>query len=434
MGSEYQYYLAQFVDIHGRAKAKMIPAKHREIIFAPGASFAGFAIAGMGMKPNDQEFMAVGDRQAIRPAAWMDGMASVTCDGYVNGMPHDLDSRVIAKKALAAFKAETGLEFYTGLEPEFFLLKQDGKGDYQVATETETLNKPCYDFANLSVVSDFLTELRDALAAADIDVYQIDHEDANGQFEINFTYANALKSADNLSFFKMAATAIAKKHNMLCSFMPKPFNDRSGSGLHLHISAGNDMSNAFEDAADLRGLKLSKLAYQFLGGLIAHADALTAIAAPTVNSYKRLVSSGSRSGSTWAPVFIAYGNNNRTAFVRVPGGRLELRVPDSSSNPYLLTAAVIHAGLDGIRRNLDPGEPENENLYALSAKQISAKGIRRLPESLPGSLAALQADSVLCDGLGQAFVDEFCEIKMQECDEMARIISPDEFKRYVDFF
>lgn len=434
MGSEYQYYLAQFVDIHGRAKAKMIPAKHREIIFSPGASFAGFAIAGMGMKPNDQEFMAIGDRQAIRPVAWMDGMASVTCDGYVNGMPHDLDSRVIAKKALAAFKAETGLEFYTGLEPEFFLLKQDGKGDYQVATETETLNKPCYDFANLSVVSDFLTELRDALAAADIDVYQIDHEDANGQFEINFTYANALKSADNLSFFKMAATAIAKKHDMLCSFMPKPFNDRSGSGLHLHISAGNDMSNAFEDAADLRGLKLSKLAYQFLGGLIAHADALTAIAAPTVNSYKRLVSSGSRSGSTWAPVFIAYGNNNRTAFVRVPGGRLELRVPDSSSNPYLLTAAVIHAGLDGIRRNLDPGEPENENLYALSAKQISAKGIRRLPESLPGSLAALQADGVLCDGLGQAFIDEFCEIKMQECDEMARIISPVEFKRYVDFF
>ena len=434
MGSEYQYYLAQFVDIHGRAKAKMIPSKHREMIFTSGASFAGFAIAGLGMKPNDQEFMAVGDRQAIRPVAWMNGVASVTCEGYVSGKPHDLDSRIIAKKALAAFKTETGLEFYTGLEPEFFLLKQDGTGGYQVATQTEALDKPCYDFANLSVVSKFLMELHEALAAADIDVYQIDHEDANGQFEMNFTYADALTSADNLSFFKMAATAIARKHDMLCSFMPKPFNDRSGSGLHLHMSAGNDMSNAFEDAADSRGLGMSKLAYQFLGGLIAHANALTAIAAPTVNSYKRLISSGSRSGSTWAPVFVAYGNNNRTAFVRAPGGRLELRVSDAASNPYLLTAAVIHAGLDGVRRNLDPGEPENENLYALSAKQISEKGIRRLPGNLLESLAELKADSVLCEGLGQAFIDEFCEIKMQEYDEVTRKISPDEFKRYVDFF
>lgn len=434
MGSEYQYYLAQFVDIHGRAKAKMIPAKHREMIFSPGASFAGFAITGLGMQPNDQEFMAVGDRQAIRPVSWMAGVASVTCDGYVSGKPHGLDSRVIAKKALAEFRTETGFEFYTGLEPEFFLLRHDGEGGYRVATQTEALDKPCYDFANLSAVSDFLMELKEALAAADIDVYQIDHEDANGQFEVNFTYADGLKSADNVTFFKMAASAIAKKHDMLCSFMPKPFSDRSGSGLHLHMSAGNDMSNAFEDHNDARGLGLSKLAYQFLGGLVAHAEAITAIAAPTVNSYKRLVAGGSRSGSTWAPVFVAYGNNNRTAFVRVPGGRLELRVSDVASNPYLLTAAVIHAGLDGIRRNLDPGEPQNGNLYALSPQQIAERGIRILPRTLLASLAALQNDAVLCDGFGMSFVNEFCELKTQESYEMTSKVSPAEFKRYVDFF
>lgn len=434
MGSEYQYFLAQFVDIHGRAKAKMVPAKHREMIFSPGAGFAGFAITGLGMQPNDQEFMAVGDQEMIRPVSWMKNVASITCDGHVSGRPHPLDSRVIAKKALADFRAETGLVFYTGLEPEFFLLRHDGEGGYQVATQTEALDKPCYDFANLSAVSDFLMELQEALAIADIDVYQIDHEDANGQFEVNFTYADGLKSADNVTFFKMAASAIAKKHDMLCSFMPKPFSDRSGSGLHLHMSAGNDMGNAFEDSSDANGLSLSKLAYQFLGGLVAHAEALTAIAAPTVNSYRRLVAGGSRSGSTWAPVFIAYGNNNRTAFVRVPGGRLELRVSDAASNPYLLTAAVIYAGLDGIRRNLHPGEPQNGNLYALSPQQISERNIRMLPRTLLESLTALQGDAVLCTGLGMDFVNEFCELKTQEWYDMTSKISSAEFKHYVDFF
>ncbi len=433
--ADFDYYLAQFVDIHGRPKAKLVPGKHKDMIFGAGAGFAGFAIAGMGMGPHGQEFMAIGDPKDVRPVPWMPGTAVVTCDGHVLGKPHALDSRVIAKKALAEFREVTGLEFYSGLEPEFFLLRKDDSGSYVVATESESLDKPCYDFRHLSSISAFLVELRETLDAAGIDVYQIDHEDANGQFEMNFTYADALRTADNLTYFKMAAQAIAKKHGMLCSFMPKPFIERSGSGLHMHMSAGQKFGdNAFEDASDKRGLGLSTMAYQFLGGLIAHARGLTAIAAPSVNSYKRLVSRGSRSGATWAPVNIAYGNNNRTAFVRGPGGRLELRVPDAAANPHLLTAAIIHAGLDGIRRKLDPGEPCNENLYTLSRDELDKRGIRRLPASLSDAVDALESDDVLCKGLGPAFVHEFAQVKRAESDELLLSVSPAEFRRYVDFF
>jgi glutamine synthetase len=433
--ADFDYYLAQFVDIHGRPKAKLVPAKHKDMIFTSGAGFAGFAIAGMGMGPHGAEFMAIGDAKDVRPVPWMPGTAVVTCDGHVQGKPHALDSRVIAKKALADFRDVTGLEFFTGLEPEFFLLRKNETGSYVVATESETLDKPCYDFRHLSSISPFLTELHATLEAAGIDVYQIDHEDANGQFEMNFTYSDGLRTADNLTYFKMAAQAIAKKHGMLCSFMPKPFAERSGSGLHMHMSAGKKFGdNAFEDLSDKRGLGLSPMAYHFLGGLMAHARGLTAIAAPCVNSYKRLVSRGSRSGATWAPVNIAYGNNNRTAFVRGPGGRLELRVPDASANPYLLTAAVIHAGLDGIRRKLDPGEPCNDNLYQLNTAELTSSGISRLPGFLPDALDALLVDEVLTVGLGFAFVQEFCSIKQAECDQLLLSVSPSEFNRYIDFF
>jgi glutamine synthetase len=431
----FDYYLAQFVDIHGRPKAKLVPGQHKDMIFGAGAGFAGFAIAGMGMGPHGAEFMAIGDPSDVRPVPWMPGTAVVTCDGHVQGQPHAFDSRVIAKRALAAFRAATGLEFFSGLEPEFFLLRKDASGQYVVATESEALDKPCYDFRHLSTVSPFLMELQSTLAQAGIDVYQIDHEDANGQFEMNFTYADGLKTADNLTYFKMAAQAIARKHGLLCSFMPKPFAERSGSGLHMHMSAGTKFGdNAFEDAKDPRGMNLSPLAYQFLGGLMANAHALTAIAAPSVNSYKRLVKLGSRSGATWAPINVAYGDNNRTAFVRIPGGRLELRLPDAASNPYLLTAAIIHAGLDGIARKLDPGAPCNDNLYALNGAELAAKGIQRLPTSLPDALDALEANEVITRGLGAAFVAEFLDVKRAECDELLLNVSPAEFRRYVDFF
>jgi glutamine synthetase len=431
----YAYYLAQFVDIHGRPKAKLVPGHHRDMIFSSGAGFAGFAIAGMGMEPHGAEFMAIGDPGAVRATPWMPDTAVVVCDGHVQGKPHAFDPRVMAKKALAEFRKETGLEFFSGLEPEFFLLRKDAIGKYGVATGSESLDKPCYDFRLLSAVSPFLMELQQTLQAVGIDVYQIDHEDANGQFEMNFTYADGLRTADNLTYFKMAAQAIAGKHGMLCSFMPKPFSERSGSGLHMHFSAGKQFGhNAFEELSDPRGLGLSALAYQFLGGLLAHARGLTAIAAPCVNSYRRLVFQGSRSGATWAPVHIAYGNNNRTALVRGPGGRLEFRMPDAAANPYLLTAAVLYAGLDGIRRRLDPGEPCNDNLYALDARALESKGIARLPSSLGEAVQALESDEMLCHGLGVAWVREFAKLKRAETTYDTPDVSAAEFDRYIDFF
>ena len=291
---------------------------------------------------------------------------------------------------------------YMGIEPEFMLLGRDAARQARArsmpptrSTSPATTTRACRAPAPCSTTS------RSACAAVGIDVYQIDHEDANGQFEVNFTYADALKSADNFTFVKMAASEIARKHGMIATFMPKPFSNRTGSGAHFHISLGNDkQKNLFEDKSDKRGLKLSTMAYQFLGGVLAHARALAAVCAPTVNSYKRLVVGRALSGATWAPAYVAYGDNNRTACVRIPGGRLELRLPDSGCNPYLALAAVVAAGMDGIERKLDPGEPTNLNMYELSEPQLRDKKISLLPQNLLEAIGALEKDEVVKAGLG----------------------------------
>src|SRR6202011_878595 len=259
------------------------------------------------------------------------------------------------------------LTMYTGIEPEFMWLAGRGDGSLGPAAPPAALDKPCYDYKGLYRTREALDEMVSGLRQVGIDVYQIDHEDGNGQFEINFTYDEALKSADNFTFVKMAASEIAHKHGMIATFMPKPFSNRTGSGAHVHVSLGSAaQKNAFHDPGDKSGMGLSTMAYQFLAGVLTHARAFCAVAAPTVNSYKRLVVGRSLSGSTWAPAYIAYGDNNRTACVRGPHGRLELRLPDGAANPYLATAALAAAGLDGIDRRLEPGEPLNINLYDLT--------------------------------------------------------------------
>jgi glutamine synthetase len=273
------------------------------------------------------------------------------------------------------------------------------------------------------------------LRAAGIDVYQIDHEDGNGQFEINFTYADAERSADNFTFVKMAASEIAQRHGMIASFMPKPFSNRTGSGAHFHVSLGSgSQKNAFYDAGDPSGMGLSAMAYQFLAGVLEHAPALCAVAAPTVNSYKRLVVGRSLSGATWAPAYIAYGDNNRTACVRIPHGRLEVRLPDSGCNPYLVSAALIAAGLDGIDRNLDPGPAQNINLYEMSVEELAAKGVKLLPQSLHEAINALERDAVIRGGLGADLASEFIRLKRMEWTEYSRHVSDWESKRYLEFF
>jgi glutamine synthetase len=279
-----------------------------------------------------------------------------------------------------------------------------------------------------------LDALVTALVAMGIDVYQIDHEDANGQFEVNYGYADALTSADRMVLLRMAASEIAAEHGVICSFMPKPLVNRTGSGMHVHISLGSAGQNRFADPDDPRGLGLSPLAYRFLGGLLAHAPALAALCAPTVNSYKRLVVGRSLSGATWAPAYISYGHNNRSSMIRIPPGRIELRMPDSGCNPYLASAAAIVAGMDGVEHDLDPGPPHNFDHYARTPEELRALGIGVLPQSLHEAIDALESDELFARQLGPEFIAEFCRLKRLEWTEYQRHVSDWEVRQYLEFF
>lgn len=431
---DVRYVLAQFVDIHGAAKAKAVPVEHLDMVLGDGAGFAGFALWGFGMGPQGPDYMAVGELDTLSLIPWMPGYARIVCNGFVRGQPYPYCSRVALKTQLDKLAAK-GMTLYTGIEPEFMLLARGADGKLAPCDTTDALDKPCYDYKGLSRAATFLDKMVSSLRGVDIDVYQIDHEDANGQFEVNFTYAEAMRSADNFTFVKMAASEIARQCGMIASFMPKPFSNRTGSGAHFHVSIGDSQTkNLFYDSNDANGLALSKMAYHFVGGILQHARALTAICAPTVNSYKRLVVGRALSGATWAPAYIAYGDNNRTACVRIPGGRLEFRLPDAGCNPYLVTAALLAAGMDGVERKLDPGKPNNSNLYEYSPARLAAEGIRLLPQNLLEAVTELERDEVICGALGEQLSREFIELKRMEWTEYARHVSDWETSRYLEFF
>ncbi len=431
--NQVKYILAQFVDIHGVAKVKSVPSAHLEDILGSGAGFAGGAIWGMGIAPNGPDYMAVGELSTLSLIPWQPGYARIICDGHVNGKPYEYDSRVVLKRQIERLK-QHGWILYTGLEPEFSLLRMDEKGGIHPSDETDRLQKPCYDYKGITRNAVFLERLTEALIAVGMDVYQIDHEDANGQFEINYTYADCLKSADDYIMFKMAASEIANDMGMICSFMPKPFSNRPGNGMHMHMSIGDGNKSLFQDDGDSTGLGLSKLAYHFMAGILAHAPALAALAAPTVNSYKRLVVGRSLTGSTWAPAYISYGNNNRSTMVRIPYGRLELRLPDGSCNPYLTTAAVIAAGMDGVKRELDAGRGHDINLYDLGPAELKRMNIGILPQNLHEALIALESDTVIRDALGDGLSQEFLDLKHMEWVDYMRHVSDWEIQRYVEFY
>ena len=432
--NDVKFVLAQFVDVHGVAKTKSVPVSHFEDIVTDGAGFAGFAVWGLGQEPHDPDFMAVGDLDTLTLVPWQPGYARIVCNGRVNGEPYPFDTRTILQQQVNRLE-QRGWTLNTGLEPEFMLLSRNPDGSVRPADDTDTLEKPCYDYKGLSRSRAFLEKLVGSLQSIGFDVYQIDHEDANGQFEINFTFSPALTSADRYVLFRMAAGEIAREFGVICSFMPKPMSNRTGTGSHIHMSIWDGQGkDLFRDDSDKNRLGLSELAYHFLGGLLAHAPALTALVAPSVNSYKRLVVGRSLSGATWAPAYISYGDNNRTSMVRVPYGRLELRLCDSSCNPYLATAAVIAAGLDGIERKLDPGPPHNINHYRYTPEALREMNIGVLPQTLIEALRALQDDSLFAEQLGEAFLREFIELKEMEWTEYQRHVSDWEVQRYLEFY
>ncbi|MEN9727162.1 MAG: hypothetical protein RL434_1528 [Pseudomonadota bacterium] len=431
---DIRYVLAQFVDVHGVAKTKSVPVSHFEDILSSGAGFAGFAIWGMGMAPHDPDYIGIGDLSTLSVVPWQPGYARIVCDGRVRGKPYAFDTRHVLKQVLGASDAR-GWTVNVGVEPEFMVLRKQEDGGLAPADDSDTLEKPCYDYKGLSRGRAFIERLVSSLQTTGFDVYQIDHEDANGQFEINYTYADALTAADRFVFFRMAAGEIAREMDLICSFMPKPFRHRTGSGLHMHLSlSGNGKANLFHDDKDKHGMGLSRLGYQFLGGLLKHARGLCALLAPSVNSYKRLVVGESLSGATWAPAYITFGDNNRTSMIRIPYGRLECRLADPSCNPYLAMAAVVAAGMDGVEHKMDPGPPQNENLYELSRAELRERGIGVLPQNLGEALDALEADPLFARVLGAELIQEFLKVKRMEWVEYSRHVSDWELKRYLEFY
>lgn len=425
--------LAQFVDIHGAPKTKAIPVFHLPELLSEGAGFAGFATWGLGMGPEDPDFEAVGELPTLTLLPWQPGYASIICSGHVRGAPWPFDTRNILQGQIRRLQ-ERGLTLNTGIEPEFMLLRRGEDGEVAPADPTDSLRKPCYDYKLLSRSREFLDRLMGSLQAIGIDVLRADHEDANGQFEVNTAFSDALESADRMILIRMAVTEIAHEMGEIGTFMPKPIAGRTGNGLHLHMSlSDSEGNNLFQDPEDERGLGLSPMAYHFIGGLMDHAEALCAFLAPTVNSYKRLACSWSRSGAAWVPPFNVFGGDNRSAMLRVTGVRVENRLPDGAANPYLATAAHIVAGLDGIDRELEPEDPCHRNLFQQAPAEAMEQGIRLVPQSLREALQALRSDSLFAEQLGADFLEEYLRIKEEEWQESMQNISAWELDRYLQY-
>lgn len=434
-----EFFFAMFVDMHGKPCAKLVPASALDVLLGGGAGFAGFAAGPMGQTPADPDMIAVPDLASYTPVPWKPGLAVLHCDVAVDGEPWPYSPRVILKRSLEKLAAR-GLVANVGAEAEYFLVRRRPGGGVELADPLDTMESPCYDVKGLSRVYDHLTAVSRHMNTLGWSNYANDHEDANGQFEQNFRYADALTTADRIVFFRYMVQSLAHEAGMAATFMPKPFAHLTGNGLHLHTSLWSpDGDELFADPADPRGLGLSRLGYAFAAGLIEHAQAVVAVTCPTVNSYKRMGVGAPSSGATWAPAYATYGGNNRTQMLRIPeGGRIENRGCDGSANPYLALTAMLAAGLDGVDRDLDPGEPNTDNLFALSAEAVAARGIKSMPPTLLHAVSHLVADPVLREALGKVpggeYVDYYAEVKRAEFAAYHAVVSDWEVERYLTLF
>ena len=418
-----RYFLVSFTDLFGTLRAKLVPAAAIDAVCETGAGFAGFA-AWLDMTPADPDMFALPDQASLTRLPWKPEVAWLAADLQMEGRPVPQAPRTVLKNALRR-AADMGCEVCTGVECEFFVVSPDGQS---VADPADHQAKPCYDQQALVRRYDLISAICDAMQELGWGPYQNDHEDANGQFEMNWHYADALTTADRQVFFKYMVRSLAEEHGLRATFMPKPFASLTGNGCHMHVSLRDRSSgeNLFLDHTDELGL--SRTAYRFLGGVLHSAEAMSAFTNPTVNSWKRLNAPVTTSGATWSPNTISYGGNNRTHMIRIPeAGRFELRLADGSANPYLMAAAVIEAGLDGMAHERDPGPRYDSNAYV-----EPPEGARKLPENLLDALRALEASAVYAERLGPEVVASYVKLRRNQWRDYCSHVSPWELEHTLD--
>ncbi len=434
-----KYCVGAYVDLHGVPKGKFVPIDHF-LHFAHGSElYTGYALDGLGQSPNDDEISSVPDLDAVTVLPWRPEVAWMPADNAFHGQPYEINTRVALKKVLAE-AASMGFGFNLGIECEVFVVKLDEQGRLRIPNPDDDLVKSCYDVKRFMDRFTWLDKMATTINALGWDLYSFDHEDANSQFEFDFKYADALTMCDRYVFFRMMAKHFAAEEGLLATFMPKPFPDKTGNGAHFNMSLSELKTGrnifACDPKDDPRGLGLTPVAYSFIAGILRHGPALCAAFAPTVNSYKRLVRRGLMSYYSWAPVFNSFGTNNRTNSVRVPmgGGRCESRNADSACNPYLAATLALAAGLEGIREKLDPGAPQEDNLYELSEAALAARGISYLPRNLEEAVEAFAADPFVERVLGAGLRQEFITYKTEEWRAYHQQVSQWEIDQYARLF
>lgn len=442
-GDGIEFILAQFVDINGSSKVKQVPVESFDDIVDDGAGFAGAAVWGMGQGPHSHDLMARADLNTYRRLPWKPNVAVMSTNLYVDGKPHPYCPRVNLQRMADLFAAE-GYVLNCGFEPEHFLVVANPDGSIKIwdPLGIDVLSKPCYDFKGMCQAMDYLQDIIRYGNQLGFEIYQSDHEDANGQYEINFGWTNALYASDRLTLFRMLTSQVAAKYGCIATYMAKPFKDKTGSAAHLHFhvadaATGENLFPLRPGEEDGKTLGLSRLALHYVGGLLKHIRAITAVASPTVNCYRRIQSGefvfSSTSGYTWTPAFASYGDNNRTQLFRCPSSnRFEDRSISASVNPYLLTAVHMAAGLDGIKNEIDPGDPcIGTNLYEMPFDERRRRGMSLLPQNLLEAVTALEEDEVVSSALGP-IADEFIRLKKGEWSEFMRHqVTPWEISRYL---
>lgn len=436
-GAGVRYVMGCYVDIHGVPKAKVVPITHLEHMMEGSELYTGYALDGLGQEPNDDEISSVPDPRSLAILPWQKDVAWMAADNYFHGEPYALSTRVALQKQIERAR-KMGYVFNLGIEGEIYVLGQDADGKLFIPNSDDNLKKPCYDVKRMFDAWPFLDTMVTYMNDLGWDIYSFDHEDGQSQFEFDFKYDEALTTADRYIFWRFMAKKVAADLGMVATFMAKPFADQTGNGAHFNMSLADATTgeNLFKSESDARECGLSELGYNFIGGLIAHGRGLMACAAPTVNSYKRLIRRGAMGYYSWAPVFNSYGSNNRSNNFRIPmgGGRVECRGVDSSCNPYLVATLLLAAGLDGIEGKIDPGDPHHENMYEYSDEELAAKNIQPLPRTLDEAVEAFASDSWFREVLGDGLTDEFIRYKREEWNEYHNTISQWEIDRYARFF